>query len=104
MSFTGMKVRMRMWLNGARFVLMVVWPHELNALEQGDVVKNIERGAFARNPASVENGAPAGNVFQIVEIVRGKDNGPIAVAPGNQQVEDLALARRIESRGGFIQQ
>lgn len=85
-------------------MLMVVRTHELNALKQGDIVENIERGAVGGDPAPIENGAPAGDVFQIIEIVRGEDNRPIAISPGNQQVEDLALARGVKRRGWLVQQ
>lgn len=99
-----MKMRMRMRLSGAGFVFMVMRTHELNALEQGDIVENIEGSAFRHNPAPIENGAPAGNIFQIIEIVSGKDNGPAAISPGNQQIENLALTRGIERGGGLVQQ
>ena len=85
-------------------MLMVVRTHELNALKQGDIVEDIERGAVGGDPAPIENGAPAGDVFQIIEIVRGEDNRPIAISPGNQQVEDLALARGVKRRGWLVQQ
>ena len=93
-----------MRLGDAGIVLMVMQPHELDALKQGVIVENIERGAFGGDPAPVENGAPAGNVYQIIEIVRGKDNRPVAISPGNQQVENLTLARGVERRGWLVQQ
>ena len=33
-----------------------------------------------------------------------RDNRPIAISPGNQQVEDLALARGVKRRGWLVQQ
>ena len=77
---------------------------QAGALEEGDVMENVKRAAFGDEAAALKERAAVGDFFEAVEIMGGDDDGLGATAPGDQEIDDLAFAARIEGGGGFVEE
>ena len=60
--------------------------------------------AFRGDSAVLQDEAVVGDVFHQSQIVGRGDHGLAAVAPADQQVDDLALASGIERGGRFVEE
>ncbi len=77
---------------------------QIGALQQFPIAKNVVGRTFRGQAAGIEYVAAIRDVGEIVKIVRGNDHGLRSAAPFDQKIDELALAARIEARGGFVEQ
>jgi len=97
-----MEMRVRMEDAAAMQVAMGV--DQVGAPEQVDIREDVGGPALGHQLAAVEHEALVGDFFEVFQAVRGRDHGFRSAAPLDQQVDDLAVAARIERGGGFVEQ
>ena len=98
--WVGVRVRVRF----SRIVAMAMRVDQVGASEQCLIAQQSRRVAFGHYLPVLENEAVIRDVFYQPEVVSGGDYGLAAIAPADQQIDNLTLAFRIERRGGFVQQ
>ena len=77
--------------------------HQAGSLQKSYVVQNLKRRSLTGNVAAFEHITAIRNIFKRVQIVRGRDYRLRTVFPGDQKINNLRLARRIERRTGLVQ-
>jgi len=78
--------------------------NQVGPAQQRPIAQQIRRCAFGRDFTLLKDDAIVGDVFDQSQVVSGRDHSPVSIAPGDQHIDDLALASWIEPRGRLIQQ
>ncbi len=82
---------------------VLVNPHQAGTLQKRNIVQHLEGRSLTGNSAALEHVAAIGNVFQSIQVVRGRYDGLRTVSPGSQQSDNLSLAQRIQRRARLVQ-
>src|SRR5436305_13558606 len=78
--------------------------NQIGSFEQRLVTQQNGWIALRSNLSPLKNEAIIGDIFYQSELVSRDDYRLIAIAPADEQIDNLALAARIERGGGFIKQ
>jgi hypothetical protein len=77
---------------------------EVRASEEILVMEDGGRSTLSSDFAAFEDEAIVGYVFHQAEIVSCGDDGLAAIAPADQEVDNLALTPGIQRGGGFVEE
>jgi hypothetical protein len=83
---------------------VAVGVNEICPEKQIGVGKNLGRSSFGNYRACLEHENAVGNIFDYLQLMRGCDHGSGRAFPMLDEVDDMALAPRVEGRGGLIEQ
>ena len=83
---------------------MPVLMHQVRFRQQWLISQQVTRFAARQYFALLHYEAVIGNILNQTQIVSCGDHGLAAIAPADQQVDDLALAAGVERRGRLVEQ
>jgi hypothetical protein len=76
--------------------------NQVRTIEQIAVVQNLVRRSLRHEASTLEHEAKVRDVFERSQVIRSRYHRPHSAAPFHQQVDDPALASRIERRSRLV--